>query len=575
MNTASLESTSNLALIGITAGTIAILAALIGFVMAKLYKRATKELAFVRTGLGGEKVIKDGGSIVIGIFHDTIDVNMNTIILDIERTKQDALITLDRMRVDVKADFYLRVSQDKTGIATAAQTLGVKTQNPADLKKLMESKFVDVLRSVASEMSMCDMHERRSEFVNKVQVQIKADLEKNGLELESVSLTNFDQTSLDFFNENNAFDAEGRAKLEQIIQNKKKETNDIVQKAKIEIEQRDLETTEKSLDISKKREQAELQQVKEIKEMKAQQESDIAIKQELSTRLTDEARVERERAVESATIKKVNSIQDEKIRLSRDIEVAEQDSSIAIAEKSEQLSAAKAKAAEAEKERVEKEEEVVTAREYAIANRIKLVAVTKATQEAEEEAAGITVTASAKKAAAQDEAEAMIALAKGQADSDILTAKGKKELYATDAEGISSINEAKNKLNNEQLIHIESLAKIEQLPNIISESVKPLLKIDGIKILQGYGAQGTNTNIGGNSTSNAGFAEQATNAALTYRANRPVVDNLLTELGFVPKGMGLEDLLGDALIGEKAIPTTKETPELINETQLTPAEPAE
>ena len=34
-------------------------------------------------------------------------------------------------------------------------------------------------------------------------------IRKNGLELESVSLTSLDQTSKEFFNPNNAFDAEG------------------------------------------------------------------------------------------------------------------------------------------------------------------------------------------------------------------------------------------------------------------------------------------------------------------------------------------------------------------------------
>ena len=39
----------------------------IGFVFARLYKRSTKETAFVRTGLGGQKVIMDGGAIVLPV----------------------------------------------------------------------------------------------------------------------------------------------------------------------------------------------------------------------------------------------------------------------------------------------------------------------------------------------------------------------------------------------------------------------------------------------------------------------------------------------------------------------------
>ncbi|MGZ7142682.1 hypothetical protein ACXWOE_09695, partial [Streptococcus pyogenes] len=73
----------------------------IGFVFARLYKRSTKELAFVRTGLGGQKVIMDGGAIVLPVFHERVLVNMNTLKLEVVRRERESLITKDRMRVDV------------------------------------------------------------------------------------------------------------------------------------------------------------------------------------------------------------------------------------------------------------------------------------------------------------------------------------------------------------------------------------------------------------------------------------------------------------------------------------------
>ena len=66
------------------------------------------------------------------------------------------------------------------------------------------------------------MHEQRTDFVQKVQQNVMHDLNKNGLELESVSLTGFDQTDLQYFNKNNAFDAEGRARSAKIIEQKRK-----------------------------------------------------------------------------------------------------------------------------------------------------------------------------------------------------------------------------------------------------------------------------------------------------------------------------------------------------------------
>ena len=52
---------------------------ILGLIFARLYKRASKETAFVRTGFGGEKVVMNGGALVLPVLHETISVNMNTL----------------------------------------------------------------------------------------------------------------------------------------------------------------------------------------------------------------------------------------------------------------------------------------------------------------------------------------------------------------------------------------------------------------------------------------------------------------------------------------------------------------
>ena len=124
----------------------------IGLVFARLYHRASKERAFVRTGLGGQKVVKDGGAMVLPVFHETTPVNMNTLKLEVMRNKAESLITKDRMRVDIVAAFFVRVIPSTDGIANAAQTLGQRTLHPDALRELVEDKFVDALRSTAATM---------------------------------------------------------------------------------------------------------------------------------------------------------------------------------------------------------------------------------------------------------------------------------------------------------------------------------------------------------------------------------------------------------------------------------------
>ena len=120
---------------------------IIGIIFARLYRRASAEQAFVRTGLGGQKVVMSGGAIVMPIFHEIIPINMNTLKLEVSRSTIDSLITKDRMRVDVVVAFFVRVKPSVEGIATAAQTLGQRTLSPEDLRMLVEDKFVDALRA--------------------------------------------------------------------------------------------------------------------------------------------------------------------------------------------------------------------------------------------------------------------------------------------------------------------------------------------------------------------------------------------------------------------------------------------
>lgn len=89
---------------------------IIGIIFARLYRRASAEQAFVRTGLGGQKVVMSGGAIVMPIFHEIIPINMNTLKLEVSRSTIDSLITKDRMRVDVVVAFFVRVNLQLKGL---------------------------------------------------------------------------------------------------------------------------------------------------------------------------------------------------------------------------------------------------------------------------------------------------------------------------------------------------------------------------------------------------------------------------------------------------------------------------
>jgi uncharacterized membrane protein YqiK len=516
----------------------------IGLIFSRLYQRASKERSFVRTGLGGQRVVMDGGAIMLPVFHEAIPVNMNTLKLEVRRNEADSLITKDRMRVDIVATFFVRVIPSQEGIANAAQTLGQRTLHPDALKELVEDKFVDALRSTAAAMNMQQLQDQRPEFVQGVQNAVSEDLLKNGLELESVSLTSLDQTAKEFFNPQNAFDAEGLTRLTQETENRRRQRNEIEQDTEVAVRQKNLDAEKQKLDIQRQEAFLKLEQEQQIKFRAAEQAAQVATIQAAKDREAVQARIDAERQVKEAEIERDRQVKQRSIDMERTVqiqaierekatEIANQDKAIAVAAKSEEQSHAQAKANAARADAVRAEQAVETARETAIADREKQIALIDASREAEQNAITVTVSAKADKDAAQFRADAV----RIKAEADRIA-------YEVDATGKRLINEAINVLSLEQVGLQAKLALIESLPAIIEKSVEPMKRIDGIKILQvdgltRPGLAGAPTG-GGSPTSVGSLAEQAVAAALAYRAQSPIIDALLKEIGM--SGASLEGL---------------------------------
>jgi len=527
-------------------GIVVLTLIILGLIIARLYRRASKEIAFVRTGLGGEKVVMNGGALLLPVFHEAMPVNMNTVRLAVERKNADALITLDRLRIDVKAEFYVRVRPDRDAIAMAAQTLGMRTMHSEALKELVEGKFVDALRSVAAGMTMNQLHEQRSDFVQKVQQVSSADLAMNGLELESVSLTGLDQTSIEHFNANNAFDAEGLTKLTEQIELRKKARNDIEQDTRVQIETKNLEAQRASFLISRDNEFARLEQEREIEMRRAEQMSEIARQQSERQREAEQARISAKQLTDSAQIEADRAVQEAKIAQTQSLEIARQEQQIAVQNKSREESQAKAEADKARAGAVSAEEQVTTARETEIAERVKRIELIQAAQEAERQALGVKVQAAAEKQAAADRAEAVRAAAEGEAEAEKYRAEAARVRFEVDAAGKRAVNEAANILSSENISLHAKLELLKVLPDIIREAAKPMEAIDSIRIVQVDGLTGTGSG-GGEAVSVGGdqnLAQSAVAAALRYRAQAPVIDGLMKELGL--DGSSLDTLVSGA-----------------------------
>ena len=431
------------------------------------YERATNEVALLRTGIGGRRVVIDGGVLAVPYFHEISKVNMQTLRLDVSRRGEEALITQDRLRVDVGAEFYVSVVPEQNAITRAAQTLGKRTFLREELRSLIEGMLVDALRSVAARLTMDELHENRANFVAEVRSGLSETLARYGLQIDSVSLTALDQTVYSSLDENNAFNAVGMRKLAEVIAKSKKERAEIDADSEVYVRRASMEASKKRLEIDLEERKAEIIQQQEIETLAAAEIAEISREKAESQRASTQAKIEMERAIQEAEVHR-----------EQQLALAEQDRQIAVFLKSKEESLARADADKARSQAVLASEELETVK--AIAQEKRRAEISKIATEAE-----------ASRKAARD-----LILAK----SDVETAKNKATARKeeTDAEKYAELAKAETALEHlkvenareEKVIDFElKKARIEAMPKIVSEMVKPAEKIKSINVnhVSGFG----------------------------------------------------------------------------------------
>jgi len=308
MTVADITGADIIAIIILAALSIAIVVYLLHW----LYRRSSKEVSFVRTGLSGEKVVLSGGAFVLPIVHNITTVGMRTLRIEVKRGGDKSFITKNRMRVEIVAEFYVRVTPTKEAVSIAAGTLGKRTMEPDSLRDLVQGRFVDALGVVAAQMSMEEIQEKRGEYINAVKGIATESLSSTGLELEAVSLTGLDQAGLEVFDPSNAFDAEGLTQLTELIEAGKKRRNDIEQDTAISIRTKNLESEQSALEIDKEKEFSRLLQEREIAKQRDKEHTDMAVETAKQERLAEEARIQSAEEVEKARIQQQDTIEVER-----------------------------------------------------------------------------------------------------------------------------------------------------------------------------------------------------------------------------------------------------------------------
>ncbi|MGH1415364.1 MAG: flotillin family protein [Pelagimonas sp.] len=494
---------------------------------ASFYQRASNEVALVKTGIGGRKVVIDGGTLAIPYFHEIARVNMQTIRMSVTCNGERSLITQDRLRVDVGAEVYVSVKPEADAVSRATQTLGKRLFQAEQLRGLLDGMVIDALRAEAAKSTMDELHENRGAFVAAVQAALSDPLAKFGLEMDSVSLIGLDQTPFSALDENNAFNAVGMRKLTEVISKSRKERAEIERNSEVSVTQTTMEAEKRKLEIELEQRRAEIAQTQEIETLIAEQMADIAGKKADAERAKARARIQMEQDIQADEIASAKALRYAEISREQDLELAEQDRLIQIAAKSQEESKAQAEADVARTEAVKAAEALRTAEALAQAERGKALALMSAEQEAEAAATRARITsesdkstAASKRAAMEEEALALKA---------VELAKAEATLAQINAENARS----------EAIVALElEKARLEAMPKILAEMVKPAEKIKGISInhISGIGGNGS-----GPSEAKAPVA-QAIDSIMDMAVQMPALKKIGDAVG-----VNLEDPLSDAL----------------------------
>lgn len=314
-------------------GSIVALLVVFLLIYRSFYKKAPADSALVIAG-GRKKRVVFGGSLINPITNTTQLISLNTLQLPVERTGQAALITKDSLRVDLEAQFYVKIEPNEQDVLKAVASLGNKTLTPAEVNKLLEGKLVGVLRSVAATMDLQELHEKRQQFSDQVQEACRDDLEQNGFKLESVAVTNLDQTPLEELNENNRFDVVAIQTIKEEVEDRQTRTARIehenqVQreedrlKAQLEIKQREEQTETEGLEVERRLDFAQEEQRKAIATNKAEQEREIEAHKLEQQQAIEEARIKQEEAVKATEILQKQRLETARIEQERQVQETE------------------------------------------------------------------------------------------------------------------------------------------------------------------------------------------------------------------------------------------------------------
>jgi len=545
----------------IAAAVILLLALLaVGSLFSKFYRKVGPEEAIVISGKGGLRAASGEGTWVVPVLHRAEQMDLSVKRIEIHRKGESGLICKDNIRADIEVAFFVRVNNAKEAILQVAQSLGCRrASDRAALIELFDAKFSEALKTVGKHFEFVELFTERDKFKEQILKVIGTDL--NGYVLDDCAIDYLEQTPVEKLNLNNIMDAEGIKKITELTAREHMRANEIAREKEKVIKKQDVEAAEAIYQLEKQRVEAEEKQKREISAVTAREQAEAAKIQEEERLKSEAARIrtseelgvaeenkERQIVVARMSKERTQAVETERVEKDRLLEVTERERIVGLASiaKEKEIEAQKRDIQEVIRERVtvertvvEEQQRIKDTEEFASADRLKRIAITKAEQDAAQElvrrvkeaeaakqaatlrAEQVVVEAEAQKQSAEREMAAMKMLAEakqaehaatGLADAQVISAKADalekqgtaeaevlKLKFVSEAEGIREKAEAmkvldgvgkeheefKLRLNKDKDVEIAAIDAQRQIADSQSRIVGEALKVAKIDIVGG------------------------------------------------------------------------------------------
>ncbi len=519
--------------------TLFVVFALMSFLMllARQYKRCPSNRVLViygRTGKGGAaRTIHGGAAFVVPLIQDYDYLSLEPIQIEIPLR---GALSSENIRVNVPSVFTVAVGTEPSVMQQASiRLLGLQTQN---IRKQAEEIIFGILRQVIAGMGIEEINRDRDKFLEQIQTHLEPELNKIGLQLINVNIT-------DITDESGYIDAIGQ-----------KAASEAIQKARGDV--------------------ADNEKMGEVRVATAERDKSIQVTNARRDQVIGTREAERDRAVRVAELEKEQTVKERQATYEQEAQVkdAERQKRIAVAEadataiEGENTSQAKVAASQAglavkraeayeigESRKRQAEAAVLEVQNLALAK----AALAEAQRVEAEQRAKLEAPAKADKARivveAEAEAERVKINARAEADANYARleaeARGQYEILAKKGDGLRQIIDACGGAKQ-----AFQMLMLEHLDNLAEASSKAISNIKFDKIVVWENGGNGHGNGNGNANGRSNTADFLSGMARTL----PPMMQVMKDIGGVELPEALIRFTGDEE-GEQDAPTLAKTDE--------------